>query len=188
MDGEGRRPSRDFWPDACAGLSHDSKAGAGGVRQAQGGDGEGGVGAGGAKGDEEDLVLVVLEEGVEVGLKLAQVGVVEEAFEDGVFEAVAVAFEEFGGAAEAAGVADVVADEVAGAAHAEWRVCEQCCEMEARDLWLRYEGQAMDVVRRESFVCREEGKFVGDGRRDEHAVEGVSVFFNLWQFVEGGGC
>jgi hypothetical protein len=85
------------------------------VGQAHCGDDEGGVAGSGAEGDEENLVLVVMENGVKFGLEFAKAKFIEDAFEHGVLEADAVAFKEFGDAAEAFGVADVVADEVAGA-------------------------------------------------------------------------
>jgi hypothetical protein len=56
-----------------------------------------------------------MENGVKFGLEFAKAKFIEDAFEDGVLEAGAGAFEEFGNTTEAFGVADVVADEVTGA-------------------------------------------------------------------------
>ena len=89
------------------------------VGLAEGLDAQAGGGGGFAEVDEEDLVGVAVEGFLEVCLEFFEAEGIEGALEDGVLDAGAVAAEDAGDLAEALGVGDVVADDVAAAGHGQ---------------------------------------------------------------------
>lgn len=114
----GGRVQDFFWVTGGVGGGSDDDAGGvdGGVGEAEGGDDAVAATFGGAEVDEEDLIFGVFDDFGEGGATADEVGWGELAFEDGELEVVAEAAHEFEDFAEAAVVADVVADEV-GLAH-----------------------------------------------------------------------
>jgi len=85
------------------------------VGQAQGGDDAVASAFGGAEGNEEDLVFIVVDDVVQCGFELGFFFGVEVAFKHGELDVVAVVAACFEGAAQAFVVGDVVANKVCGA-------------------------------------------------------------------------
>lgn len=85
------------------------------VGLAEGGDGAFGTAFGGAEGDEEHLVFALVDEGAEFVFEAEAFVRGEVALEDGELEVIAPIEAGFVDAAEAAWVADVVANDVGGA-------------------------------------------------------------------------
>ena len=92
-----------------------------GVGLAEGGDDALAAAVAGAKVDEEDLVLAVVDDAAELLAAADEVAGGELALEDGELEVVAEAAHGLEDAAEALVVGDVVADEVGGAHFGNYR-------------------------------------------------------------------